>query len=134
MTKREQHIDDAEAELDALFAALRADAPDLPDRLAARVLADARAEQGVHLLRGRPADRPPALWQRIRDAVGGWPSLGGLAATVCAGFWIGVSTPTAMPGLDLLFDSELSADSAAAELMDFSGAAWLTEEGMDDAG
>ncbi|MBR9844401.1 MAG: hypothetical protein GYB25_14675 [Rhodobacteraceae bacterium] len=86
-------------ELDALFAAARDDAAQAPSSdLMARVLADAEAMQPKP---AAPVVRPQSrggLVSGILSAIGGWPSLGGLAAATVAGVWIGFSaTPTVLP-------------------------------------
>ncbi len=86
-------------ELDALFEAAAKDAAQTPSAdLMARVLADAEAMQPT------PAALVPGPLPRrgmlagIVSALGGWPSLGGLAAATMAGLWIGFSaTPDALP-------------------------------------
>jgi hypothetical protein len=69
-------------DLETLFAAARAAPPQMPDALAARIVADAR----THLPR-----RP--LWRRMVEAVGGPAGLGGLVTATVAGFWLGVAPP-----------------------------------------
>lgn len=83
-------------ELDALFAAARDDTAQAPSSdLMARILADAEAMQP------KPAAQPRrrgGFVSGILSTIGGWPSLGGLAAATVAGVWIGFSaTPTLLP-------------------------------------
>jgi hypothetical protein len=84
MTMREMPEDDG---LDALFAEARTARP--PGALVARVLADAEA--------ARPGRR---LGAALLRAIGGWPSVAGLAAASAAGLLIGYSAPEALPFLD----------------------------------
>ena len=81
-------------ELDALFSAARADAPEPSQELMARVLAQAVAAQpqpqpvrGMHRRgwRARLAD--------LHQALGGWPAMGGLATACAAGVWLGFAPP-----------------------------------------
>ncbi|MDW4496619.1 hypothetical protein R5H30_01390 [Sulfitobacter sp. D35] len=121
------------AGLDALFAAARAAPPEPSADLAARVLADARAAQGSR--RFEPATRQDrsGLGNRLRQALRGWRAAGGLAVAVCAGFWIGVSNPAMVPGVETVLYGDAAVD-AEAELMDLTGLGWQIEEGFDDAG
>ena len=76
-----------DAALEALFeAAARQAEQEVSPELLARVLADAEAMQPT------PAALPQRRVARRRGilaALGGWPSLGGLAAATVAGIWIG---------------------------------------------
>lgn len=48
------------------------------------------------------AARPKASFgAMVLDLIGGWPSLGGLAAATVAGLWIGVAQPTALSDLSV---------------------------------
>ena len=89
--------------LDALFAAARTDgrAAARPDLLA-KVLADAEALQpGFEPLARRQQPDGPArsgIIAQLMAAVGGWPSLTGLAAAAVAGIWVGFSAaPDMLP-------------------------------------
>jgi len=96
-----------EHDLDALLAAAAKDAAQAPSGdLMARVLADAEAMQ-PQAASLAPAPRRGVL-AGIVSALGGWPSLGGLAAATVAGVWIGFSaTPVILPdGLAGLVDDE----------------------------
>lgn len=46
-----------------------------------------------------PATARPSFGAMLLDLVGGWPSLGGLAAATVAGLWIGVVQPAALTDL-----------------------------------
>ncbi|MEM8579545.1 MAG: hypothetical protein AAGF60_16980, partial [Pseudomonadota bacterium] len=85
-------------ELDKILVEVRDVPVPVPERLMGRVLQDALAAQPV---RGAA---PVSVWARLREALGGWQGLGGLAAATCAGVWIGLSPPDYLPGaaLDLL--------------------------------
>ena len=83
--------DEREAALEPFFAAARADAPAPSPELMARVLEAAGAEQARI---ATPAPVPRAgLWARIRQGLGGWPAVAGLAAAGLAGVWIGLALP-----------------------------------------
>lgn len=86
MTKR----DLTDAELDTLFAAARRGTPE-PDPAFLSRLADA-AEQSVA---PQPVPRPAQanVLVHLRQLLGGWTGLAGLATATVAGFWIGVAPP-----------------------------------------
>lgn len=83
--------------LDDLFATARAGARTPGDDMTARVLADAQTEQDNFAPLSRA--KPPSLWFMMKDALGGWPALSGLAAAMVAGVWIGVAPPNAVQDL-----------------------------------
>lgn len=84
--------------LEAFFMAARAEAPQPGGDFLARIEAQALAEQ--------PAKRPAApaampqsgslVLNQIREALGGWAGIAGLATACAAGIWIGISPPDAM--------------------------------------
>ncbi|MEX5727149.1 hypothetical protein Ga0609869_000502 [Rhodovulum iodosum] len=89
-----------ESDLDRMFRAARADAPEPSAALMARILADAEAE------RPRARQVVPRRRRRLRSAamsalagLGGWPALGGLATAGLAGLWIGYSAPAELETL-----------------------------------
>ena len=86
-------------DLDALFAAAARDAAqEVSPGLLARVLADAEAMQPEAAV--LPTGQAPQRrgFGGIISALGGWPSLGGLAAATVAGVWIGfAATPALFP-------------------------------------
>ncbi|MFQ6548695.1 hypothetical protein AADZ90_012105 [Aestuariibius sp. 2305UL40-4] len=86
----------SEAELEALFDAVRDEAgdnpSDLPPGLRARILADA------HLVTER---RALPLWRVWLKAVGGWPTVGGVLAASLAGLWIGVMPPPVIENFEV---------------------------------
>lgn len=80
--------------LEDFFEAARRMAPSPSDALMARVLADALAAQPVAA--PRPVPRPvprPGAWAQLREALGGWPALGGLATAGVMGLAIGIAAP-----------------------------------------
>jgi hypothetical protein len=89
------HVRVEDTGLDSFFAAARADTPQPGGDFLARMEALALAEQ--------PAPRPEAptgiptrhigLARQLREALGGWAGLAGLATACAAGIWIGVSPP-----------------------------------------
>ncbi|MBW4708463.1 hypothetical protein KX928_11780 [Roseobacter sp. YSTF-M11] len=110
---------------DRMLEAARRTPPDVPARLMARVLEDADALQPAIA----PAMAPhPALWRRIAAGIGGWQGVGGLVAATCAGIWIGVSPPAAIPdaGAYLLGYEMGATASSTAELTSFG---WDLDEG-----
>lgn len=88
--------------LDAAFADMRVDV-EPSDDLLNRIMIDA---DGI-LASSASGDAPVAtrskwgLGAMILDVVGGWPSLGGLAAATVVGLWIGVVQPTALTDLSV---------------------------------
>lgn len=84
---------DRDTELEAFFGAARDTAPVPGDDLVARVLADAAAVQPRQQRIARPARQS---WFR---ALGGWPSLAGLATATIAGVTIGVADPATVGDL-----------------------------------
>lgn len=82
-------------DLEAHFAAARDAAPRPSLDLMARLEADALDAQAALAAPRVPARRRGA-WAELRQALGGWPGLAGLATAGCAGLWLGLS-----PGLDL---------------------------------
>lgn len=91
MDKRKPEMDLTEAELDALFRAADAEAPLPSGDVMARILADADALQAAPA-----AAVAPAKPQSVRDLLGGWLGLSGLAGAVAAGLVIGVLSPDAL--------------------------------------
>ena len=90
--------DKSENGLETLFEKARKDAHDLPPGLAQRMQADALRAQADHLAGADPVDTvAPGLWGALRDAIGGWAGLSGLAAACAAGIWIGVVAPAGLP-------------------------------------
>lgn len=85
----EKHQDDAL--LEALFAEAAGDGkPEVSSDLLARVMADAEAMQPAAMaLAARPARQ--GLLSQFMQAIGGWPSLAGLATATVAGIWVGFS-------------------------------------------
>lgn len=81
--------------LDAFFDAARR-SPAAPSRdMLARVLADAETVRTVACA-SRPRQVRPAP---IRDLLGGWPAMAGLAAATLIGLWTGAGLPLAVPGV-----------------------------------
>ena len=97
MTMTEKTVQDHG--LEALFEAAAQDAAQSPSPdLMARVLADAEAMQPRAAAPVVRAGRRGGVLNRVVAALGGWPSVGGLAAATVAGIWIGFSaTPTVLP-------------------------------------
>lgn len=101
----DQELNDAA--LDALFAEAQADAEPsqaLLDRIVADA-AQAAVPVGVQEVRS-------SLWDRALEAIGGWPSLSGLATAAVAGLYIGFSDPTLIETVGLS-----SADAIAGDVM-----------------
>lgn len=88
-----------DTELDLLLRAARRDEAALPADLAQRMQADAARVQNEILGRAARPARParPGLWAVLRDALGGWPGMAGLATACAAGVWIGLAPPAMLP-------------------------------------
>jgi hypothetical protein len=87
----------AEDDLEALFAEARALRTEPGSDLTARILADAQAVAGERRAPARPAPSlPRAGWRDWPAGLGGWPAMGGLAASTVAGLWIGWAPPAAL--------------------------------------
>jgi hypothetical protein len=102
--------------LDAFFDAARRTPPAPTDALLTRVMADAASVQAAAR---RPAPRRRAL-PRLRDVLGGWPAMAGLATAALAGLWSGTALPSSVTGVDdaaYLVDitPEMAFDLAAGE-------------------
>lgn len=115
-------------DLDAMLAAARARRDDLPDGLAARILADAATVQAAQTAGSerRLPTRGPGFWAQLRGALGGWPGLGGLATACAAGVWIGLAPPDFLPDpVTLVYQDEADLDvMGGASLSEF-----LSEDG-----
>ncbi len=101
-----------DALLQGFFDAARAPAPDAvpTDDFMARMLNDAFDVQDAKAPVVQPAARRP-WYAALMDAVGGWPSLAGMAVAAVAGVWIGVVGPSALADFALTGTGEY--DSAA---------------------
>lgn len=95
----DKHLAADMAALDALMAEVAASPVEAPgDDLMARILADAGAAQADTVAAPASAPVTPA-WRGWLDALGGWPTLGGLTAAAVTGLWIGVAPPAAVDDL-----------------------------------
>lgn len=112
-------MDDKDFELEGYFAAER-DATTQPSvELMARIMADAHTHAPTHIPAAQAAQTPQSTARRgmfasLLDAVGGWPSLAGMATATVAGVWIGFSQPA---GLDLVAE-QLMGTSDTTYLVD----------------
>lgn len=83
---------DEDALLETFFDEARAAAPSPSRTLVERILADAENQQApLAPTTRRPA---PSLLSRLRDALGGWGGVGGLATATIAGLYIGFVQPS----------------------------------------
>ncbi|RLJ60548.1 hypothetical protein BCF46_0751 [Litoreibacter meonggei] len=94
MTDKLNMTPDTGAELDALFAQARDEAPMPSASLLARVAEDAKQTQEGF---GRKAGiaRTPRIswWAQFFDDIGGLPAMGGLVASACTGIYLGFVNP-----------------------------------------
>lgn len=89
------NIDDHDdAGLETYFDSARRTAPLPSEAMLARIMADAeRVRAGAP---SAASHRP--LKTRLRDLLGGWPTMAGLATAALAGLWIGTGLPGPVPG------------------------------------
>lgn len=123
MAETQKDMDD----LGLLLQAAQRETLPLPDGLAARILGDAEQVQAGFAGRAEVAARPgPGLWRQMMDMLGGWPSVGGLAAACAAGVWIGLAPPSFLPDpMQLVTGAQSDIDLYGAEEL----AALMAEEG-----
>ena len=97
-----------ELNLDDLLAEARKLRPVLSDGLRARILADAQIEAQERLAPGTRLPSSPGAhssrawtgWLNLPAGVlGGWPTMGGLAACTVLGLVLGVTHPAGLAGL-----------------------------------
>lgn len=106
----------------------RAPAPDAPDDLLARVLADGDALLPASDLMQAPARTvsPAPWWRQIVDALGGWSAASGVVAAAATGFVIGLGGIDAVD-IDAMWSR---VDVSYYEVQDPFGAfGWDLEEG-----
>lgn len=100
--------------MEALFSAARREAPMPTVDLVARMLKDAQTAQPAAPVLAAP-EEPQGLWSLVVQAIGGWPSVAGLATATVAGIWIGVSPPAAVDAL--AYDYLEGSDSYFTEIV-----------------
>lgn len=95
------HTDDTkDIWLDEYFASAKKDIAAAPDDLISKILADAEVMQQEFAAKTPVAAPAQAgLFTRMIEALGGWPSMAGLATASLAGVWIGVSAPAGLEGV-----------------------------------
>lgn len=87
-------------DLDTLLAEAGGLRPEPSASLMERILADARlvSEERQPSAAAMPA--PTVVgWRGWLGAMGGWQAIGGLAASVAVGIWIGAARPAGLPDL-----------------------------------
>lgn len=110
------------AALDALLKA--APTPKPSAALTARILRDAATHQPQILA---PVVPRRGLFATLADALGGWPTLGGLATATLAGLYIGFAQPDLLSPADTDFVLDLTEEDALSGLL--PGDALFFEEG-----
>lgn len=131
MTDQTQRPQDDDA-LEAFFAAAKRTTPVPSDALLAKVMADALAAQEARQqapARQRQQAARPGVLAQLRDALGGWPAFGGLAAAGVMGLAVGLVAPLGQDGLALLSQNGVG-DAYLVDLMpelDFDIAMELNE-------
>lgn len=108
-------------DVDALLQRAASEFAQIPDYLMTRVLNDAETEQTRLIAQEQTSDA--GFFAQLREAMGGWAGVSGLAAASCIGFWFGFSPPQSMPdAVDFLATEE--AYSSYHESGDVSGFGW----------
>jgi hypothetical protein len=98
-----------DSDLDDLFARARAESPQPPAGLLARIEADALA---VHKARQPAAPARRSRWAGWVGALGGNGVLAGLATATLAGLWLGFAQPAPVSALTTTVSQAFGADSA----------------------
>lgn len=88
---------DEDKTLDATFAQMCVDDVMPSEALIDRIMVDADRVLAAAIV--APVRPKQGLGAMLLDAIGGWPSLSGLAAATVAGVWIGVAPPDALSDL-----------------------------------
>jgi hypothetical protein len=112
----ERNGTETDRDLEAFFQAVKAEPSEARPDLLARILDDAYAEQDARTARVIPdvaeirrSASGKGLLAGLREAIGGWPALAGLATATLAGVWIGYSPPASLDALSTtLLDSDYS--------------------------
>jgi len=99
--------------LNTLFDAAPAAQPTAA--LTARILRDAAAHQPPTDRRGAAPQR--GLFASLAEAIGGWPTLGGLATATLAGLYIGFAQPDLLSGQGAEFVLDLTEEDALIGLL-----------------
>ncbi|MEM1236835.1 MAG: hypothetical protein AAGI10_07690 [Pseudomonadota bacterium] len=97
MDSRKEDMALSDAELDRLFEASDAQAPLPSGDLMARILADAEAQASAPVA-PMPASVVPAqsFLSRLRETLGGWGGVSGLAGVAAVGLIVGIFPPVAL--------------------------------------
>lgn len=104
--------DRQDEDLEALFAAARAAAPQPSAALLARVVADAYAEQPAGRADPGPIPTAGGAFRRWFAGLGGGPVWAGLASVAVAGIWIGFAQPAPVSSLTERVSEALGQDDA----------------------
>lgn len=101
-------------DLDVLFAASRRSVPDPSPKFLAELEVAA-----LHAFQPKVAQiARVTVFEQLKDALGGWAGLSGLATAALAGVWIGLSPPDLFPD-PLTIVSELSGTTTTLD-------SWMT--------
>jgi len=113
MTNSHQSDD---AMLQGFFDAARTPAQDAAptDDFMARMLNDAFDVQDAMAPVAQPAPRRP-WYVALMEAIGGWPSLAGMAVATVAGVWIGVTGPSALADFAVTGGGEYASAALASD-------------------
>ncbi len=97
--------------LEAYFEAARADTPVPSTELLGRIMADAATQSAARddSLRQVTVLRQ-GIFSSLIEAIGGWPTLAGMATAGVVGVWIGFSQPA---GLDTVAEQLIGADNTS---------------------
>ena len=84
--------------------------PGVTDDLMARVMADAVMLAPV----ATPQVARVSVWTQLREFIGGWPAIGGLAMAGVTGVWIGFAPPSPLSD----FAAPFLGDTVSVDLLD----------------
>ena len=138
MTDKKQKPQNAnDAMLEHLFSAAKptvSDQHDTDDDFMARMLGAAfDVQDDVAGVSGEPIIRAEiprrSALAAFLDAIGGWPSLSGMAVATLAGVWIGTAQPVALNGFNLTTLADTESVALAEDFGFSSGFDSLQEEG-----
>jgi len=100
---------DKDIGLEAYFEAGRAATPVPSADLIGRIMADAQAQMAPAIAPTETSAPRPGLFASLIEAIGGWPTLAGMATAGIVGVWVGFSQPA---GLDMVAEQLLGAEDA----------------------
>lgn len=101
-------------DLEAFFEAEKNNPPEISTEFLAKIEADASDIQAGFDQNTVASDVTPSFWAALTAAIGGWPTIAGLATATVAGLWIGISPPQ---GLDSLTETILGSSQEYSDYL-----------------